>query len=123
MIPQGKAVTIENARNSLSEIARRHLAFAVLSVIAMCIFYKSLAALVVYSLGHESASHIFLIPVITLYLLYTERKRIFQFADLSLISGGVVILIGIGFYWLANPQVGSLRKEMTGWLQQRYRSL
>ena len=104
MIPQGKAVTIENARNSLSEIARRHLAFAVLSVIAMCIFYKSLAALVVYSLGHESASHIFLIPVITLYLLYTERKRIFQFADLSLISGGVVILIGIGFYWLANPQ-------------------
>jgi exosortase len=104
MIPQGKAVTMDNTRNSLSEIARKHIVFAVLSVIAILIFYKPLSALVAYSLGHESASHILLIPVITVYLLYIERKRIFQSTGLSIISGGVVILIGIGFYWLANPQ-------------------
>jgi exosortase len=93
---------MENTWTSLSEIARRHLIFAALSVISVFIFWKPLSALVAYSLGHESASHILLIPLITLYLLYTERKRIFQPTYFSLISGGVVILIGIGFYWVAD---------------------
>jgi len=100
-------MNIEKARTSLSETARRHILFASLSVVSVLIFWKPLAGLLAYSLDHESASHILLIPLIALYLLYTERKRIFQLTELSLIRGSAVILIGIAFYWLADPRWAS----------------
>jgi exosortase len=81
--------------------------FAVLSAASILIFWKPLAALLAYSLNHESASHILLIPLITIYLLYTERKHIFRSTNLSPISGGMVILIGIGFYWIADARWAS----------------
>jgi exosortase len=98
---------MEKIQSLLSQIARTNLIFGTLSLITVLVFWKPLAALVEYSLSHESASHILLIPLITLYLLYTERDRIFRLTHFSLISGGVVILIGLGFYWLANPSWAS----------------
>jgi exosortase len=98
---------MEKLRSSLSEIARRHFVFAALSVISVLVFWKPLTALVEYSLSHESASHILLIPLVTLYLLYTERDRIFRSTHFSVVSGAVVILLGIGLYWLANPSWAS----------------
>ena len=98
---------MEKIQSSVSQIARRHLIFGMLSLVTVLVFWKPLAALVEYSLSHESASHILLIPLISLYLLYTERNRILRLTRFSLISGGVVILIGIGLYWLADPSWAS----------------
>jgi exosortase len=98
---------MEKIQSSLSQMARTNLIFGALSLVTVLVFWKPLAALVEYSLSHESASHILLIPLITLYLLYTERDRIFRFTHFSVISGGMVILIGIGFYLLADPSWAS----------------
>ena|ERR1700722_13878654 len=98
---------MEKIESSLSPIARRHLIFGALSLVAVLAFWKPLVALVEYSLSHESASHILLIPLITLYLLYTERDRIFRSTHFSVVSGAAAILIGIGLYLLANPSWAS----------------
>jgi hypothetical protein len=79
---------MENALSTTSETSRTHIVFAVLSTISVLIFWKSLAALTTYSFDRESASHILLIPLIAIYLLYNERKRIFQHHD-----GGFVFFL------------------------------
>jgi exosortase len=48
-------------------------------IVATCLlFLRPLAAFVTYSLSNDNASHLVLIPAITVWLLYLERDRIFK---------------------------------------------
>src|ERR1700747_1995518 len=48
-------------------------------IIATCLLgLRPLVAFVTYSLSNDNASHLVLIPVITAWLLYLERDRIFK---------------------------------------------
>ena len=69
--------------------------------VSVIVFWKTLFALVAYSLHNESASHAVLIPLVSAYLLYVERKRIFPVVRPSLAVGACVILSGVGLYWMA----------------------
>lgn len=81
-------------------LSRRHAAFGVFWVVSLLIFWRTISALIEYSLHHESCSHIILIPLISAYLLFTERKRIF-FATSSTGTPGVgLVVIGAILYWL-----------------------
>ena len=61
-----------------------------------------LAALFRYAWSEDSSSHILLIPIISLYFGWLERKRIFASIGSSLISGlatglsGVILFLGAG---------------------------
>src|ERR1700674_972322 len=80
---------------------RRHCAFAGFLTLSAVIWFRSLAALIGYSLGHESASHILLIPFVTIYLLITERENIFRSVETSLGIGSALFSVGVLFCFLS----------------------
>jgi len=78
-----------------------HGAFGMFLLASLLVFWRTLDALVVYSFHNESSSHILLVPFVTAYLLFTERKRIFAAARPSIPIGAALIFVGIAFYWTA----------------------
>jgi exosortase len=95
-------MTAGAARADWQGFLRNHWFFFGLIAFTTAVFGRSLAALVQYSLNNESASHILLIPAISVYLLYLDREKIFR---------SVVPPEGVGF--LA-PLVGIAVLSMIG---------
>src|ERR1017187_208012 len=91
--------------------ARRHASFVAFILISSLAFYKTLSALVRYSLHDESSSHIILIPLVVFFLLYLERQSVFSIIRTSIGSGVRLALGGMILYWLAGrdpfPQEGN----------------
>ena len=91
--------------------ARRHASFVAFIVVSSLAFYKTLNALLTYSLHNDSSSHIVLIPLIAFPLLYVERRNTFSISGKSIASGIGLALGGTILYWLANqsafPQDGN----------------
>ena len=86
--------------------ARRHVAFITLILASVLVFWRLMDNLVAYSLKNESNSHIILIPLVSFFLLYIERKRIFSvtstrptsgigLAIVGLLSGGLIMAIAV----------------------------
>jgi len=91
-------VTTETLQVTLNRHARTHTAFVGLVILSVIIFWRTFHALVLYSFDHESSSHILLIPVVSIYLLWTERARIFQVVRPSPGSGTTLVLAAIALY-------------------------
>jgi exosortase len=87
---------------ALTPNGKRHAAFVAFIVVSSLAFYKTLNALVTYSQHNDSSSHIVLIPLISLLLLYVERQNTFSMSRTSIASGIGLALSGIILYWLAN---------------------
>ena len=67
-----------SALMSLGPLPRR-LAIFLAWVLATCLlFYRPIAAFVSYSLSNDNASHLVLIPVISAWIIFLERQRIFK---------------------------------------------
>src|SRR5215469_12208513 len=86
------------------------LIYSVWAVLCALIFLKPLKMLVLYSLHNDNASHILLVPVIVLWLLYTDRPRIsrvcaFDFLPALLFAVPAVLLGGLA---LRFPDVSSV---------------
>lgn len=76
------------------------VAFIVISSLA---FFKTLSAVIQFSLASsDSGSHIILVPVISFFVLYIERQRIFLITRTSIGYGVSLALLGIFSHWLAN---------------------
>jgi exosortase len=71
-------------------------AFVVASV-AVC--WPATSALAVFSFHHEFSSHVLLIPMLSLYLLYVERRVVFREAQSSPALGSALVLAGAALYW------------------------
>jgi len=82
--------------------SKRHAAFAAFIVVSSLAFYQTLSALIQYSLSNDSSSHIILIPLIALFLIYMERPRIFSITRMSVGPGLGLALVGIALFSLAN---------------------
>jgi exosortase len=83
---------MENMREGTDLNARRHWCFAGFVAASILVSWKTLATLAFYSLHEESSSHILLIPVISIYLLYTERARISKSVRLGAIPTVLLIV-------------------------------
>jgi exosortase len=68
---------------------------------SIIIYWKTFSALALFSLHEESSSHIPLIPVISIYLLYVERRRIFESVRTNALLGALLILAGMALHWFA----------------------
>jgi len=80
---------------------QRHAAFAVFVTISLIAFWRAIDNLLVYSIRHESCSHIVLVPLISAYLLFAERRQIFSGVCSSGSVGIIMILLGVALYWTA----------------------
>jgi exosortase len=99
------------ATRVLTGNSKRHATFVAFILISGLAFCKTLSTLIRYSLGSDSSSHIILIPFISFFLLYVERRRIFSVTRTSIASGVSLALGGLFLYCMANrstfPQDGN----------------
>ena len=79
---------------SLRAATRGHIAYAMLMVASVLACSGRLEALVLYARRDASSSHILLIPLIVLYLVWLARKRIFAVTSFSIVPGMIAILSG-----------------------------
>ncbi len=87
--------------SALTPNARRHTFFAAFVLISSLAFFKTLSALVQYSLHDSSSSHIILIPFISFFLLYLERATVFSNSVPTIGPGIGLAIAGLLIYWLA----------------------
>jgi len=91
------------ATQALAGNSRRHAMFVAFIVISSLAFYKTLSTVIRYSLASsDSSSHIVLIPIISFFLLYLEKQKIFSITRTSVASGASLALLGVLLYWLVN---------------------
>src|SRR5258708_17198604 len=90
----------------LGSLSQRVLFFVGWIIATGLLCLRPLVAFVTYSLSNDNASHLVLIPVITAWLLYLERERIFKLlacdarsACLFLATGAALALLA----WFACP--------------------
>jgi exosortase len=95
----------------LTANARRHASFIAFVLVSCLALYRTLTALVQYSLHDDSSSHIILIPFVAFFLLYVERQNTYSVTTMSIASGIGLVLGGAIFCWLAYrgpvPQEGN----------------
>lgn len=105
------SVKREPIRDRIHRFARRHVFFALFVFLSAFVFERALSALVSYSLHDQSGSHIVLVPFISIFLIYSERDRIFADAHTSFGFGMALVLAATFLYWLAghNALFGSGR--------------
>jgi exosortase len=103
--------TAQTMRDSDSKIIKKHAAFTAFVAISILVFWKTLSSLLAYSLTRESSSHIILIPFVSIYLLYTDRTRIFPSMRTSIGLAIGLICAGVAVYsfatWRVSPQDGN----------------
>ncbi|GBD97707.1 transmembrane exosortase [bacterium BMS3Abin06] len=88
----------------LGLITLRNILFLLFNIITIVIFYVPLRDLFSLSLHEATYSHIMLIPLISGYFIYLERKIIFSVTKYSFIVGSIFMLIGITLYQFGKIQ-------------------
>jgi len=104
-------MTTETMRDAESNVMKKHAAFAAFVAVSVLVFWRTVTALVAYSLSQESSSHIILIPFVSIYLLYIERKQIFASPRMSVRPAVGLLCAGIIVYlfaiWRVYPEGGN----------------
>jgi len=85
---------VENMQDILGSAVRRHWYVAGFVTASLLVSWKALATLAFFALHEESSSHILLIPLISVYLLWTERKRISKSLRTGAIHPASLVLAG-----------------------------
>lgn len=92
-----------------SVATRAEFSFCAILIATAIVFWKAIYGLVLFSLHNDSGSHIILIPAVTAYFLFAERKHIFAAVQPSRAIGGVLIFAGLGLYWTTVEHILSLQ--------------
>jgi len=74
---------------------RRWLLFVMWLACSILVSWTAFAALIRYSFGNDDASHILLIPFISAWLMFIDRRRIFASRSSDVVTGLALSLPGI----------------------------
>jgi exosortase len=87
---------------TLKFVSKPHAIFAALVVGSLALMGGTVADLVRYAISNESYSHIIIVPFLSLFVAFTERKKIFGELAPSRVAGGGVILAALIVSWFTN---------------------
>ncbi|MGA9882416.1 MAG: exosortase/archaeosortase family protein [Candidatus Acidiferrales bacterium] len=90
--------------SSALKFGGREFVFVLIALACVGLYWNSLKALVSLCLQGDSYSHILLIPFIVLYLVISERGRIFREVRSAIPVGAAAIAAGMLISYLANPR-------------------
>ena len=79
----------------------RNILFLSFNILLIAIYYGPMKELITLSFGNELYSHIILIPLVSGYFLYFKRTSLLAEVNYSYFSGLILILLGMGMYFLA----------------------
>jgi exosortase len=105
----GQHVTVEDLPTMSARLTGRNLWFLLFWLLSLVPFYLPLNSLVSLSFHDERYSHVVLIPVISVLLLWLERRRIFLESHYCLVAGTPLLLLGVVVY-----SIGKLRAPALG---------
>jgi len=75
-----------------------HLCFLFFTAVTLILFYTPLRDLMILSFHKEVYSHIILVPLVSGYFFYLNRKAIFSNVRRSFVPGGMVVILGVIVY-------------------------
>ena len=84
------------------------MAFACIFIITLLVFHEWLVTLFVQSFDHDTNDYIPLVPLVSAFFFYIDRKRIFADTKYSVVPGVGAIGVGVGVYVLAMNRGESL---------------
>jgi exosortase len=94
---------------------KRIVIYGLWLLVSLVIFWGPATALLRYSLGNGNASHIVLIPLISAWLLYVERKTVFTEVASDYELAGILLALSIGAsVWAAHSGSGWSAAGMLG---------
>jgi exosortase len=88
--------TTSKAPLTATEHGAARLQFAALFAASAIFGWKTLAALIQYSLSHEDSSHVVVIPFLSAYVIWSERDRIFGAYNKPAFRGLGLAVIALG---------------------------
>ena len=89
----------------------RNILFLFFNILLGAIYYSPLKELITVSLRNELYSHIILIPLVSGYFLFLNRKSLLAEVNYSYVWGLVLIILGMGIYFLALDQGAKLNRN------------
>lgn len=93
--------TLTKMQDTTHKVAKRHAAFVGVVVVSGLLFSKMLGTLVAYALHNDSSSHILIVPFISLYIFFMERRRVLSVTSTSLGPGTATLAAGV-LVWIAD---------------------
>ncbi len=79
-------------RTPLEMNQKRFFLYGAWLFVSITLFVKPIVHLFYFSLGNDNASHVILIPLISAWMLFQERKRIFLHFSSDYLLGGLLLL-------------------------------
>jgi exosortase len=92
-------------------LTRHHLWFALFSILSLLAFGGSLGGLARLAAQDDRYSHVLLIPVMTVSLVYLQRRRIFANPRYCPSKSAPLLALGIALYYLAQKQFPTLNSN------------
>ncbi len=93
------------------QFAQRNLCLGVVVLVSLIAFWGNLTTLFRFSFEYEHYSHIVLIPLVSLGLVWMERKRVFATVHWSYRLGTALLFLGAILYTLSRERLGSLSQH------------
>lgn len=78
-----------------------HLIFAAILALSLILFHDTVSALVRLAQGNERYTHTILIPLIAFFLLYWERRGIFQHMQADFRAGWALVALAITLHFVS----------------------
>ncbi|MBP1715386.1 MAG: eight transrane protein EpsH [Deltaproteobacteria bacterium] len=88
-------------------INSRNILFVILTLAAIVMIYEPMAALLSNRMLSDYYSHIALIPIVSAYLIASNRREIFARCEYRL-TGALISLLGMAGYWWGRTLEGDL---------------
>lgn len=82
----------------------RHLVFLCMSIVTLVVFYEHLETLFVQSYDHDTNDYIPLVPLVSAFFFYVDRKKIFAHVEYSFPVGLGMVVAGVVIYLVATGQ-------------------
>jgi exosortase len=78
--------------------SRNHILFLLFSIVLFVFAAEPVGELADYSRngGETAASHLVLIPFVSAFLIFTQRRRVFEKVSISMLPGGIAVAVGLG---------------------------
>jgi len=91
-----------------SQMASRNFYFLLFLGVSLIVFWIPLRMLIGFSLEHDYGSHILLVPLVSVYIMYLARREVFSRVQFGLRAGSGLFLTGTVLCWLADKHSPSL---------------
>jgi len=92
-------------------MVKRNILFLAFNILVGAIYFEPLKELITVSMRNELYSHIILIPLVSGYFLFLNRKSLLVEVNYSYVWGLTLIILGMGMYFLALDQGTNLNRN------------